>query len=502
MKKATITTDKQFRLSDIDKRIYGSFLEHMGRCVYEGIYQPESPFADAQGFRRDVMALVRELNVPVIRYPGGNFVSAFNWEDSVGPKQERPTRLEVAWGNLEDNQFGLGEFMDWAAQANTAPMMAVNLGTRGVDAARNLIEYCNHPGGTYYSDLRKQHGYDQPHDIKLWCLGNEMDGPWQIGHKTADEYGSLAAQTAKVMRSVDPSIELVACGSAGEKLPTFAQWDATVLDHCYSLVDYLSVHTYYDNRNKSLEDTADFLANSLALDNQIESIVAVCDYVRAKKKLKKRIHLSVDEWNVVYRPHGKVPDEQWTKAPHQIEDVYSLEDALLVGSLLLSLLKHADRVKIACIAQLVNVIAPIMTSDKAAWKQTIFYPFADASRYGRGIVLHTAVDAPRYTSRHFDDVPVLDCAVVDNEEEGLLTIFAVNRDLEEGLEIGCDLRQYRNYRLVEHKVLNHENIKAVNTEDHPDEVKPHAAADTVFADGQLTARLEKHSWNVIVLKRA
>ncbi len=501
MKKATISTDKQFRLSEIDRRLYGSFLEHMGRAVYEGVYQPESPFADEQGFRRDVMALVRELNVPVIRYPGGNFVSAFNWEDSVGPKDKRPARLEVAWGNLEDNQFGLGEFMDWAALAHTAPMLAVNLGTRGVDAARNLIEYCNHPGGTYYSDLRKQHGYDKPHNIKLWCLGNEMDGPWQIGHKSADEYGSLAAQTAKVMRCVDPDIELVACGSAGEKLPTFAEWDATVLDHCYSLVDYISVHTYYDNRNQTPEDTAEFLANSLALDNQIESIIAACDYVRAKKKQKKRIHLSVDEWNVVYRPHGKNPDEQWTKAPHQIEDVYSLEDALLVGSLLLSLIRHADRVKIACLAQLVNVIAPIMTSDRSAWKQTIFYPFAQASRYGRGTVLHTAVDAPRYPTKKFGDVPVLDCAVVDNEAEGLLTIFAVNRDLEEGLEVGCDLRQYRGYRLAEHLVLNHENVKAVNTEERPNEVRPHASDGTVFEDGQLTARLEKHSWNVIVLQR-
>ncbi len=501
MKKATIRTDKHFRLSEIDKRIYGSFVEHMGRGVYEGIYQPESPFADARGFRRDVIELVNELNVSAIRYPGGNFVSAFNWEDSVGPKSERPVRLEAAWKNIEDNSFGLNEFMDWAADANTEPIMAVNLGTRGIDAARNLLEYCNFPGGTYYSDLRRSHGYEKPHNIKMWCLGNEMDGPWQIGHRSADEYGTLAMQTAKVMRSIDPTIELVACGSAGNNLPTFASWDATVLEHCYSLVDYISVHCYFDNRNKTEQDTAEYLAHSLAFDNQIESIVATCDYVRAKLRQKKRIHLSVDEWNVVYRPHGKVPNVDWTKAPHQIEDVYNVEDALLVGSLLLSLLNHADRVKIGCIAQLTNVIAPIMTSDTGAWRQTIFYPFALTGKYGRGTVLQTVVDAPTYTTKAYGEVSLLDTAVVDNEEVGQLVIFAVNRDLHEGMEVECDLRQYADYKMKEHLVLNHEDIKATNTEEHPDTVVPHHAVDTVFEDGRLTAILEKHSWNVIVLEK-
>lgn len=502
MKKVTIHTNKHFEISEIDKRIFGSFLEHMGRAVYEGVYQPGSPLADENGFRKDVLKLVNQLNVSVIRYPGGNFVSAYDWEDGVGDKSKRPVRLEVAWGNIEDNQFGLNEFMDWAAVANTTPMMAINLGTRGVDAARNLVEYCNHPGGTLYSDMRINHGYEKPHNIKLWCLGNEMDGPWQIGHKTADEYGSLAAQAAKVMKSIDPSIELVACGSSGTTLPTFAQWDATVLDHCFDLVEYLSVHTYYDNRNKTPEDTADFLAHSLALENQIESIIAVCDYVRAKKKKSKRINLSLDEWNVVYRPHGKVPDEKWTKAPHQIEDVYCLEDALLVGSLMITMLNHADRVKIACIAQLVNVIAPIMTSDSGAWCQTIFYPFMHMSNYGKGKVIKTYVDAPVYDSKNYNNVPIVDCSIVKNEEEEKVVVFLVNKDLNEEAEINCDLRQFEDYIIEEHTVLNHENLRAVNSEENKDNVVPHQGVSAKLDGGRLTFIAEKHSWNVLVLAKS
>lgn len=501
MKQARIFTDRHFAFSEIDKRIYGSFLEHMGRAVYEGVYQPGNKNADKDGFRRDVMDAVRELCVPLIRYPGGNMVSSYRWEDSVGPRGKRPVCIEPAWQNLEDNTFGLGEFMDWSKQVNTAPMMAVNLGTRGAADAKNLIEYCNFPGGTYYSDMRIAHGYRDPYNIKLWCLGNEMDGPWQIGHKSADEYGSLAAQTAKLMKLIDPSIELCACGSAGISLPTFAEWDAKVLDYCYDLVDYISVHTYFDNRCKTDADTREYFANSLSLDNQLEGIIAAADYVRAKKKKKKTIGLSLDEWNVVYRPHGKVPDEKWTKAPHEIEDTYSMEDVILFGALLNSIINHSDRVKIACLAQLVNVIAPIMTSDNACWKQTIFYPFSIMSRLGRGEALRFTVDCPVYETRNFGSVNLLDCSIVENREEERVTLFLVNRDLEEGLEVSCDLRQYEGYEISDFTVINHENIKAQNTEEHPDTVVPRAGKDASFAGGILTLPLEKHSWNTVTLRK-
>ena len=223
MQTAKITIDPNFRIGEVDPRLYGSFIEHLGRAVYGGIYEPEHPTADDMGFRQDVLDLVRELGVPIIRYPGGNFVSGYDWEDGVGPVEERPRRLDLAWKTVETNRVGTNEFAAWAKRAGAEPMIAVNLGTRGTDAARNLVEYCNHPGGSYWSDLRRSHGAEEPHAVGVWCLGNEMDGPWQIGHKTAAEYGRLAVETAKAMKWVDPSIELVACGSSKAAMPTFAR---------------------------------------------------------------------------------------------------------------------------------------------------------------------------------------------------------------------------------------------------------------------------------------
>ena len=305
MKKAKVIIDQDFQVSRIDRRIYGSFIEHLGRAVYEGIYQPDSPFADEQGFRKDTLELVRELNVPIVRYPGGNFVSGYKWEDGVGPREQRPKRIDLAWSVVETNQVGLNEFSDWAKKANTDVMMAINLGTRGVAEAMELLEYCNLDQGTYYSELRKAHGYEKPHNIKLWCLGNEMDGPWQIGHKTAEEYGRLANETAKVLKGIDPSIELVVCGSSGSGMPTFGDWEATVLDHCYDSVDYVSLHTYYGDRD---HDSETFLANNLDMDRFITDVANICDFVKAKKHSDKTIHLSFDEWNVWY--HSNEQDEK------------------------------------------------------------------------------------------------------------------------------------------------------------------------------------------------
>ena len=498
MKKASIHIDKNFIVGEVDKRIFGSFIEHLGRAVYNGIYQPNSPLSDEQGFRRDVLQLVRDLSVPIVRYPGGNFVSGYHWEDGIGPKADRKAKLDLAWSVIESNQFGLNEFMDWTKKADTTAMMAVNLGTRGIEDAKNIVEYCNIKKGSYYSDLRRSHGYEEPHDIKLWCLGNEMDGPWQMGHKTADEYGRIASEAGRIMKMVDPSIELVACGSSFLQIPTFARWEATTLEHCYDQVDYLSLHQYYGNQE---EDTPNFLANSVAMEEFINSVISICDYVKAKTRSKKTLHLSFDEWNVWY--HSNEQDkklDRWTEAPHQLEDVYNFEDALLVGSMLITLLKHADRVKIACLAQLVNVIAPIMTSDTGAWKQTIYYPYLHASLYGQGTVLHTITKSPVYDSKH-GDAPYLDSVLVMNEEAQTLTIFAVNKCLEDSMEITCDLRQFSDYQLINHIVLTHNDLKAENTEDHPDNVTPRTGGISSIQQGHLKAVFEKQSWNVIQFKK-
>jgi alpha-N-arabinofuranosidase len=496
MKKATLSIGKDFKVGKVDKRIYGSFVEQWGRSVYGGIYEPGHPSANEKGFRQDVIDLVKELQVPIVRYPGGNFLSGYNWEDGIGPVESRPKRLDLAWASVESNEMGTNEFVDWADYAQTEVMMAVNLGTRGPDAARTLVEYCNHPGGTYWSDLRRSHGYEKPHGIKTWCLGNEMDGPWQICRKTAEEYGRTASETAKVMKWVDPAIELVACGSSNSGMPTFAQWEATILEHTYEYVDYLSLHTYYSNDQKG---TANFLARSMDMDYFIKSVVSICDYIKAKTRSKKTMNLSFDEWNVWYMT-DITQEMRWKSHLPINENIYDLQDALVVGCMLITLLKHADRVKMACMAQLVNTIAPIMTvTGGGSWRNTIFYPYLHTSLYGRGEVLHSVVKSPLYDSADFCDVPYLESVTVFDEEKQELTIFAVNRDLEESMLVETDLRDFAGYQVIEHIVLESEDICAKNTLENPMNVVPHKGGKTVVEDNTAKSVLNKLSWNVIRL---
>jgi alpha-N-arabinofuranosidase len=497
MKKASIRLDKSYRIGEVDRRLFGSFIEHLGRAVYGGIYEPGHPDADSDGFRRDVLQLINELDVPIVRYPGGNFVSGYDWEDGVGPVDKRPRRLDLAWKTLEDNSFGTDEFVRWTRKAGTEPMLAVNLGTRGADAARSLLEYCNHPSGTYYSDMRIANGSREAHNIKLWCLGNEMDGPWQMCAKTATEYGRLAVETAKMMRMTDPSIELVACGSSNKDMPTFPDWEAEVLDHTYEQVNYISLHQYYANREG---DTDSFLARTLDFDAFISTIVSTCDYIKARKRSKKSMYLSFDEWNVWYHSNDK--DRKiapWGKSPDRLEDLYNVEDALLVGGMLITLMNHADRVRVACLAQLVNVIAPIMTrTGGAACRQTIFFPFQHASRYGRGTALKTLTSSPKHDSRLYTDVPWLETSAVWNEENSELTLFVLHRGHEQ-VETSLTFAGFEDLLLREHIVYRNDNLLAVNTIDNPGVALPGTCkvdAGTM-AQGKGTVTFGPLSWNVL-----
>ena len=494
--KATLHLDKEFAVGEVDRRLFGSFVEHLGRAVYGGIFEPGHPAADAEGRRGDVLELIKELGVSVVRYPGGNFVSSFRWEDSIGPQEGRPRRLDLAWRSVEPNLFGLDEFMAWSKLAGVEPMMALNLGTRGIEAASDLVEYCNHPGGSYWSDLRKRNGARAPHDIRLWCLGNELDGPWQVGQKTPEEYGRLAYETAKALKLFDPGLELVAVGSSFETMPTFPQWEATVLEHCYDKVDYLSMHRYYNNRD---DDLATFLGSSLGMDRFIQDVVSTCDYVGAKKRSKKKINISFDEWNVWF--HSLESDkgiEPWTVGPPLLEDVYTFEDALVIGTLVNTLLRHADRVKIACLAQLVNVIAPIMTRNGGpAWRQTIFWPFYHASTYGRGTSMQVKVEVPCYDNPTYGDVPWLDVSAVRSEESDRLTVFVVNRSGSESVELEARFAGWEGFRLVGHTVLHHDDAKAVNDEANPGRVAPIELPVKGEGTLQTGILLPPLSWNVL-----
>ncbi len=498
MKKAKMIVDKAFKVGDVDKRIYGSFIEHLGRAVYTGIYQPEHETADENGFRKDVLKLVKDIGVPIVRYPGGNYVSNFFWEDSVGPIEQRAKRLDLAWRTLEPNTFGLDEFAKWSEKAGSDIMMAVNLGTRGIADACNLLEYCNHEGGSKYSDMRIKHGRKDPYNIKLWCLGNEMDGPWQVGHKTMDEYGRLSEETAKAMKLIDPSIELVSCGSSSLDMPTFPKWEATTLEYNYDYVDYISMHQYYGN---AANNSNDYLAKSDDMDKFIKSVISTCDYVKAIKRSNKKINLSFDEWNVWFHSKEQENDittnHPWQIAPPLLEDHYNFEDALMVGLMLITLLKNADRVKIACLAQLVNVIAPIMTEkDGTAWRQTIYYPYLHASKYGRGTVLQPILENQQHLTSDHGMIDDIVSVTVYNEEAEELTIFAVNRNLDEDLELNLDIRSFDDYKMKEHIVMTNNDLKAVNTPEK-ENVYPVYAENEAISDGKANIILKKASWNVI-----
>ena len=498
MKQAKIILDKDYRVSRVDERLFGSFIEHLGRAVYGGIYEPGHPLADDLGFRTDVIEAVKKLGVPIVRYPGGNFVSGFHWEDSVGPVASRPKRLDLAWFTTETNEVGLHEFARWADRAGAEMMYAINLGTRGPEQARDIVEYANHRGGSKFSDLRIANGKKDPFNIKVGCLGNEMDGPWQMGRKTAGEYGHIANEAAKMMKWVDPSIEVVACGSSSSEMPTFGSWELDMLDQCYDNIDYVSLHRYYGNPTG---DTPGFLARTMDMDDFIHSVTSICDAVKGKKHSKKQVNLSFDEWNVWYHSNEQDKEiwkrEKWGRALPLLEDIYNFEDALLVGSMLLTLLRNADRVKIACLAQLVNVIAPIMTRNGGGcWAQTIYYPFMHASQYGRGTVLKAVVQSPVYDCSDYEGVPTIDTAATLSDD-GSVTVFCVNRDLSEPCLLDLDLRSFGDLRMTDHIVLHHDDVKAINTEENPFNVAPATLPLTELDSGRAQIPIPPLSWNVL-----
>ncbi|GAA1974652.1 alpha-N-arabinofuranosidase [Microbacterium pumilum] len=499
---AALTIDPRFAVGPINRRLFGSFVEHLGRCVYDGIYEPGHSTADAEGFRQDVIDLVNELGVSAIRYPGGNFVSGFRWEDSVGPRDQRPRRLDLAWHSTETNEVGLHEFSGWLEKVGSELMLAVNLGTRGTLEALDLLEYSNIGGGTALSDQRVANGHAEPFDVRMWCLGNEMDGPWQLGHRSADDYGKIASQTAKALRQVDPELELVVCGSSSAHMPTFGEWERVVLTHTYDDVDYISCHAYYEEKNG---DLGSFLASAVDMDHFIETVVATADHVGAVKGSTKKIDISFDEWNVWYidRYHGvdKIEGvDNWPVAPRLLEDAYSVADAVVFGNLLISLLKHADRVTSASLAQLVNVIAPIMTEPGGiAWKQTTFFPFATTSRLAVGSSLEVRLESPVYKTEVYGEVPVLDAVATHDAETGAVALFLVNRDQTDAHEVSVDISALAGLTVKESVSLWDDDRSATNTLDDPERVGLTPNETASIDGGRLTVTLPPVSWTAISL---
>lgn len=498
MQKASIIINKDYKKGEIDKRIYSSFVEHMGRVVYSGIYEPTHPTADEDGFRQDVIDKVKEMGVTGIRYPGGNFVSCYDWKDGVGPIDKRPRRLEIAWRSIETNEFGTNEFMRWAEKTEIEPIFAVNLGTKGIENAVSLVEYCNIPGGTHYSDLRREHGVDQPYHIPVWCLGNEMDGDWQIGHKTAEEYGRLAQETAKAMKQVDSSIQVVSCGSSKSDMITYPEWEAVTLNYTYDYVDYISLHQYYDGQDKGTEY---FLSQALDMEKYIQTVISTCDYIKGKKRSKKTLNISFDEWGVWSMPDkevtAQVNNEPWQIAPHLSEQIYSMEDTLLFASMLMNFLKYSDRIKIACQSLLTNISAAIMTEPNGeVWVQPIYYPFLYTSRYGRGITLQGLLQSDTYHTLKEEQVPYIDQVNVYNPDTMEVIFFVINRSEYDIIEVTGQLQGFTAVRIIEHIELQHENKKATNLKKH-DNVLPKAVDTKPVQDHEVHFSVKPLSWNMV-----
>jgi alpha-N-arabinofuranosidase len=489
--------DTRRTIAPIDKNLFGSFLEHLGRAIYEGIYQPGSPLSDSRGFRKDVLDLIRQMQVPIVRYPGGNFVSGYNWLDGVGPVQNRPRELDKAWDSIETNQVGTNEFLAWCKAVGTEPLMGLNLGTGTPEEAAALVEYCNVPQGTKWSDLRRQHGIADPWNVKHWCLGNEMDGPWQIGHMKAVEYGMKAADAARQMRYVDHDLKLIACGSSGPFMPTYLEWDREVLEQCCEYVDGLSLHRYFRNDNEAHSETGGdshkFVAMNLSMDKQIGETLAVCDYVQGRMRSPKKLWLSFDEWNVWYRATDGDGKRQF--APHLLEEQYNLEDALVVGGLLNTLVRNSNRVKIACLAQLVNVIAPIMTNDKGILLQTIYYPYKWALQYARGSAVEILPQGPSYDVEGLGQVPYVDVAST-LAQDGAISIFVLNRDLSQPRQVELVWEDRGPGSVTAASVLTGNDLKAINTFDAPRRVIDQPAAKPITRNGRTQFEVPPRSYTI------
>ncbi len=499
MYKAKILIDKVNIVGDIDPNIYGSFIEHTGKCVYDGVYNPEAKNADENGFNKDVIEAYKEMKLPIVRYPGGSYVATWDWRESIGPKSERKTMYNLPWHEIEPNTFGIGEAVKWARKVGCEIMMCLNISTMSLLDNLRLLEYCNFPKGTYYSDLRRSHGYEEPFNIKYWSMGNEPDGWWQINLETEDEYARISAETAKAFKFFDPELKIIACSGLGDK---GYKWTKTTLKKGYKHYDFISMHRYMANKQNCFPL---YMAKTSVLSGAIDRLTYLCDEIGQELGFDKRIMVSLDEWNVWYHSleaDSKIPYHCF--APHRLEDIYNMEDALSVGEMLMAMIKKCDRVKIGCMAQLVNVIAPLFTNkDGDVLKQSIYYPYRDACLYGRGVAINNIVESPAYDFEDKDnDDKYENVAYIDSVTsfyQNTLTIFIVNRSENEAAECEINVKGFEKLAYGKHKELYHDDIKAENSFENPDKVSPKEYEITPDEDA-FKLNIKPHSWNMISLK--
>jgi alpha-N-arabinofuranosidase len=498
MTRAKVFFDKNYVVGQVDRRIAGSFVEHLRNCLYDGIHDPSHPEADTLGFRNDVKALIKELGVTAVRYPGGNFVSGYNWKDGIGPKDQRPRRREMAWHTVEANQVGINEFAAFLKELDIELLESVNLGTGTPMEAGELVDYCNGEGGSYWSDLRKQHGVKRPYGIEHWCLGNEMDGEWQINMLTAYEYARKAKETAKIIKWMDPSAKLIACGTCTNEVghKTFGEWDRIVLEEAYDYIDYLSLHRYFNYRPNihlaypMYDDMSDIPFFFKDLQDYLDTITSVCDFVKGKNRKKKSINISFDEWGVI------TPNEAASGTSSYAQ--FEFLDAIIYGGLLCTFINNADRVKIACQSLLVNVGGMITAvPGKKAIRQAVFYPFKDVALLARGFALRPVVELPEIKTNHHDMQKSLVLAATHDEEKRKLHIFIMNSDLQEDCELTLSFGSFGKLKGSCQSVLYRDNIHLVNSFDNETAIVPEIIRLQDPDNGRIILNIRKHSWNVL-----
>ena len=487
-----IKIDLDRQLGHIHPHIFGGFAEHLGRCLYGGVYEPDSPLADEQGFRTDVLEALGRLNMPIMRYPGGNFASGYRWMDGVGPVEARPARPELAWGAIETNCFGTNEFIQFCRKIKTEPCFVVNCGDGDMREARDWVEYCNSSQETALAKLRRKHGYEAPHNVKYWGIGNEVDGHWQIGYKTPQEYARAYKEFAKVMRWVDPSIKLLASMISSWR-SEFVERTQLLLDEAADFVDYLAIHWYVGNPDNNF---AKYMTVSELLEKRISAIEGLINAMKLQRNIQRPIAIAVDEWNVWYRTQGATSEER-----NNLEEIYNLEDALVVAMHFNAFIRHAQSVKMANIAQIVNVIAPIFTNPEGLFLQTIFYPFELYRRTCGNIALDPFWKGDTFSADDHTALRTLDVSASLNEADKSLTVFVVNRSQADALETTVSLDSGYFAGDVQAHVINGPDIKATNSFAQPHQVRTKTAALTAERRAFVHS-FEPHSITALVCSLA
>jgi len=484
-----IKIDPERTLGDIERNIFGGFAEHLGRCIYGGIYDPDSPLADEDGLRSDLREALQRLNMPIVRYPGGNFVSGYRWMDGIGPRLERPARHDLAWNAVESNQFGTNEFIRFCRKLNSEPYLVVNCGDGDMREARDWVEYCNGTGDSALVKLRREHGFEEPHRVKYWGIGNEVDGPFQIGYKTAEEYARAVTEFGKVMKRVDPDIKLAA--SATCRWRGFVERGQLILEQAGDLIDYMAIHWYVGN---AANDFAAYMTLSDLFEERLSAYEGLIRAVRLDKGIKHPIYITVDEWNVWYRMRSR---PRGIAEQNKLAEIYNLEDALVVAMHFNAFIRHAYSVRMANIAQIVNVIAPIFTRRDGLVLQTIFYPFELYSRTCGQIALDVWWQGETFSGGEYTGIRTLDVSATLDEAQKQLVLYVVNRSRTEAMETTISLTTGRFTGSVRAFVVNGPDIKAENTFATPNAVG--TSENTLTAKGQsLAYTFEPHSVTVLV----